>query len=182
MEKIPESFQSVQQYFGSFVFSLLEETRSELSSSLDFISSAPYAGVNSLEECGECVYNVKVDQWMYKCSSSEPYKMFPGDILVFTDSEPQTISDLKQEGGTWTLALVTEGTCTEFKVKASCCINEVQSFIHKPQFVVFLRNITTSRNIWNALHMFGNLSIVKEVLYTNNVVRCLEISFCPVDV
>lgn len=108
--------------------------------------------------------------------------MFPGDILVFTDSKPQTISDLKQEGGTWTLALVTEWTCTEFTVKASCCINEVQSFIHKPNFVVFLRNITTSRNIWNALHMFGNLSIVKEVLYTNNVIRCLEIAFCPVDV
>ena len=175
MEKIPESFKSVQQYFGSFIFALLEELRAELSSSLDFISSAPYAGVNYLQECGECVYDVKVDQWMYKSSSSKPYKMFPGDILVFTDSKPQTISDLKQGGGTWTLAFVTEGTCTEFKVKASCCI-EVQSFIHKPQFVVFLRNITTNRNIWNALHTFGNLSIVKEVLYTNNVVRCLEIS------
>ncbi|XP_050278044.1 uncharacterized protein LOC126719551 [Quercus robur] len=168
VEKIPESFQSVQQYFGSFIFALLEETREELSSSLDFISSAPYAGVNSLQECGECVYDVKVDQWMYKSSCSKPYKMFPGGILVFTDSKPQTISDLKQEGGTWTLALVTEGTCTEFKVKSSCCI-EAQSFIHKPQFVVFLRNITTNRNIWNALHTFGNLSIVKEVLYTNNV-------------
>ncbi|XP_030958959.1 uncharacterized protein LOC115980900 [Quercus lobata] len=168
VEKIPESFQSVQQYFGSFIFSLLEETRAELSSSLDFIASAPYAGVNSLQECGECVYDVKVEQWMYKSSSSKPYKMFPGDILVFTDSKPQTISDLKQEGGTWTLALVTEGTCNEFKVKASCCI-EAQSFNHKPQFVVFLRNITTNRNIWNALHTFGNLSIVKEVLYTNNV-------------
>nr|POE80710.1 tpr and ankyrin repeat-containing protein 1 [Quercus suber] len=164
VEKIPESFQSVQQYFGSFIFSLLDETRAELSSSLDSISSAPYAGVNSLQECGECVYDVKVDQWMYKSSSSKPYKMFPGDILVFTDSKPQTISDLKQEGGTWTLALVTEGICTEFKVKASCCIE-----VHKPQFVVFLRNITTNRNIWNALHTFGNLSIVKEVLYTNNV-------------
>ncbi|KAL0005033.1 hypothetical protein SO802_012594 [Lithocarpus litseifolius] len=83
VEKIPESFHSVQQYFGSFIFPLLEDTRAELSSSLDFISSAPYAGVNSLQECGECVYDVKVEQWMYESSSSsKPYKMFPGDILA----------------------------------------------------------------------------------------------------
>ncbi|XP_057496051.1 helicase sen1-like isoform X2 [Actinidia eriantha] len=45
VDKIPESFQSVEDYFGAFVFPLLEETRAEPASCMDVIHGAPFAEV-----------------------------------------------------------------------------------------------------------------------------------------
>ncbi|PON39571.1 hypothetical protein PanWU01x14_304060 [Parasponia andersonii] len=40
---IPESNQSIDQYLGSYVYPLLEETRAQLYSSMEFLYQAPYA-------------------------------------------------------------------------------------------------------------------------------------------
>lgn len=47
VERIPESFDSVQKYLESFVFPLLEEIQAELCSAVEAASSSPFAEVLS---------------------------------------------------------------------------------------------------------------------------------------
>ncbi|KAA8532334.1 hypothetical protein F0562_032411 [Nyssa sinensis] len=160
VEKIPESFESVQHYLGSFVYPLLEEIRAELASSLEAISSAPFAEVES-------------------------YKALPGDFFVFTEAKPETVSDLQRVGRTWTFGSITKiagddnnSMGTNFKVKVSNDL-EVEDGKQKFLYMVFLMNITTNKRIWNALHRFGNLEVIKKVLCIDTLVE--EIcDLCPV--
>nr|GEX43862.1 UvrD-like helicase, ATP-binding domain, P-loop containing nucleoside triphosphate hydrolase [Tanacetum cinerariifolium] len=50
VENIPLTFVSEEGYFASFVYPLLEETRSELASSLEIIYKAPFADILSCKE------------------------------------------------------------------------------------------------------------------------------------
>ncbi|KAL7163145.1 hypothetical protein ACSBR2_039278 [Camellia fascicularis] len=185
VEKIPESFQSVEHYFGSFVFPLLEETRADLASSMEIIHEAPFAEVISLDACkpyGTLHYDVKVDYWRNRFSDrgKDPYKTLAGDVFIVSDAKPETVSDLQQGGRTWTFATVTNITedeigggnnsSTFFKVKALRDI-EVKGGMRQSLFVVFLRNITTNKRIWRALRKFGNLKIIKEVLCADSEVQ-----------
>ncbi|CAN0880576.1 TPR and ankyrin repeat-containing protein 1 [Linum grandiflorum] len=171
--KIPGSFESAKQYFSTFVLPLLEETRAELESAMEAISTAPFAKVTSFEECkayGTFMYDVQVCDWgnCYGGSRNERYKTLPGDIVVLAAAKPETVSDLQRVGRWWSLALVTafsedddkESTnCSHFRVQASNVLkvgNEVT--------VIFLINITTNWRVWNALHLSGNLSIINKAL------------------
>ncbi|KAA8532347.1 hypothetical protein F0562_032398 [Nyssa sinensis] len=187
VEKIPGSFQSVEHYLDSYVYPLLEETRADLASSMEIIYSAPFSEVIFLNESDETLlYDIKVDYWRNRFSDrgKEPYCILPGDIIILSDVKPVTVSDLQQVGRTWTFASVTHITKDEnevdtedenevttfastcFKVKASKDIG-----VKEGMFVVFLINIITNRRIWNSLHMFTNLRIIKKVLCTNSVVE-----------
>lgn len=182
MEQIPLSFQSVNRYFESFVFPLLEETRAQLSSSMEKISEAPFAQVVDLEDSkpyGAMLSDVKVDYWRNRFSnySKESYKVLPGDILVLADAKPETASDLRRVGRMWTFVSVTkvtedknesDTTSTSFKVKASK-ENQIDG-ANKSLFAIFLTNVTSNTRIWNSLHMSGNLKIIKELLCTDSVV------------
>ncbi|KAF3432421.1 hypothetical protein FNV43_RR27161 [Rhamnella rubrinervis] len=192
VERIPESFESVKHYLGSYVYPLLEETRAEIHSSMEIIWRAPFAEVISFEESkpyGTNVYEVNVDHWRnrFRERGKEPYKTLPGDLFILADAKPETISDLQRAGRSWAFVSVTKITeddneddcnCTFFKVKASKEFelnNETQTSL----FVVFLRNLTTNRRIWKALHMSRNLKVIKEILCTGSMVEkkcdhCLE--------
>ncbi|XP_052204554.1 uncharacterized protein LOC127809638 [Diospyros lotus] len=188
VEKIPESFQSVGVYLGSFVYPLLEETRAELASSMDIIYGAPFAKVNSLVESKPYAthatlhYAVVVDYWRNKFSDccEEPYRTLPGDVCIISNVKLETVSDLQQDGRTWTFALVSKITedeiegdsssSTIFTVKASRDI-EIKDGMRQSLFVTFLMNITTKQRIWNSLRMSRNLKIIKEVLCTDSLVR-----------
>ncbi|OMO72638.1 hypothetical protein COLO4_27521 [Corchorus olitorius] len=187
VETIPKSFQSIKSYFGSYVLPLLEETRAAMCSSLEIIGRAPYAEVTNLE-ASKYTYDIHINCWRNRLSDGgkEPYRIQPGDILLLADAKPETVSDLERVGRTWTFALVTNisdfkikdvnedkiededensstFTCTCFKVKPQKDIASEEG-LQKSLYVVFLMNITTNRRIWSALHMYGNLSIIKEVL------------------
>ncbi|KAG2708641.1 hypothetical protein I3760_05G201900 [Carya illinoinensis] len=125
VEKIPQSFESVGQYFGSYVNPLLEETRAQLHSSMDIISSAPFAKVSTFNESeayGEKSYDVEVDQWRNRVydvevdqwrnrdtvRGEEPYKTLPGDVFVLADTKPEDVSDLQRIGRQWALVAVTK--------------------------------------------------------------------------
>ncbi|KAH9698658.1 UvrD-like helicase ATP-binding domain-containing protein [Citrus sinensis] len=180
VKRIPFSFRSVGQYFESFVFPLLEETRANLMSGMEKISNAPFAQVVAFEDSkpyGSMLYDVKVDCWRNRFSNlgREPYKTLPGDILVLADAKPETASDLQRVGRMWTfvsVANVTEDeneidtSSTYFKVNAT---KEIQIDVsQKSLFVIFLTNRTSNRRIWNSLHMKGNLKIIKELLCTDS--------------
>ncbi|XVE85514.1 hypothetical protein DITRI_Ditri17bG0096700 [Diplodiscus trichospermus] len=188
VEKIPFSFWSVQQYFGSYLLPLLEETRAAMFSSMEVIARAPYAEVTHLCEAnprGELLFNVNVDYWRNRFSDrgKELYKTLPGDIFVLADAKPETASDLKRVGRSWTFAIVTNiqkdddedgyednSSSTSFKVKALEDISSKDE-MQKSLVVVYLMNVTTGRRIWNAFHMNGNLRIIKEVLHTGSMVE-----------
>ena len=158
MERIPESFESVNHYLGSYVYPLSEET----------IWRAPFAEVISFEESkpyGTNVYEVKVDSWRnrFRERGKEPYKTLPGDLFILADAKPETVSDLQRAGRSWAFVSVTKITeddneddfnCTFFKVKASKEF-ELNNGMQTSLFVVFLGNLTTNRRIWKALHMPG---------------------------
>lgn len=183
MDEIPQSFESVKHYFGSYVLPLLEETRAQLQSSMEIISRAPYAEVVNFSECkphGSLLYDVKVDHWRNRSSDrgKEPYNTLPGDIVVLANAKPETASDLQRAGRTWAFAMVTNitedeneaaSTTTYFKVQASKDF-EVIDGLQNSLFVIFLINATTNKRIWNALHLQGNLNIIKEFLSADSVV------------
>ncbi|KAK3222355.1 hypothetical protein Dsin_009380 [Dipteronia sinensis] len=188
--KIPESFHSVGQYFGSYMFPLLEETRTQLCSSMDTISRAPFAQVVGFEESkpyGRKFYDVNVDDWRNRFSNrgKEPYKILPGDVLILADAKPESASDLQRVGMKWTFLSVTRipddehgigSTSIYFKVKASKDIL-LDDKMKKSMFVIFLTNITPNCRIWNSLHMSGNLKIIEKVLCTNHGVGILKMIF-----
>ncbi|CAL5354450.1 unnamed protein product [Camellia sinensis] len=201
VEKIPESFQSVKHYFGSFVFPLLEETRAELASSMEIIHEAPFAKVISLNACelyGTLHYDIEVDYWRNR--GKDPYKTLPGDVFIVSDAKPESVYDLQQGGRTWTFATVTniiedetedeigEGLEDEIEdetkdengrgnnsstfFKVKALRDiEVKGGMRQSLFVVFLRNITTNKRIWSALRKFGNRKIIERVLCADSKVQ-----------
>ncbi|CAN1804440.1 TPR and ankyrin repeat-containing protein 1 [Linum perenne] len=190
--KLPTSFESTQHYFQPFVLPLLEETRAELESALEVISNAPFADVKDYYMCepyGTCSYDVVVGDWRNRKGSSgnEPYKTLPGDILVFADAKPETVSDLERVGRSWSLALVTsipddddddndddgddQPTTNDFKVRSSNWLKVVDKESPVSGTVIYLINITTNRRIWCSLHMSRNLNVIKKVLSGDTLVN-----------
>ncbi|XP_037494079.1 uncharacterized protein LOC119370310 [Jatropha curcas] len=182
---IPDLFESVEHYFSSYVLPLLEETRARLHSSMEIISKAPTSEVISLSRSRRnqtLFYDIKIDYWRNGFSDrrKEFYKTLPGDVVLLADIKPETVSDLQRAGRTWTLALVTNipedeiedasASSTRFKVRPSKDIGVIDE-MQKSFVVIFLTNMTTNRRIWNRLHTFGNLDIIKEVLCHNSMVE-----------
>ncbi|GKC61907.1 hypothetical protein Tco_1089505, partial [Tanacetum coccineum] len=120
VENIPLTFESEEHYFGSFVYPLLEETRSELASSMEIMYSAPFADILSINESksGEDrIYDVTVGHWGNQFSERDT---LPSDLLLLVDRKPESVSDLKCVERTWALSMVksNEGDGTSLKVKA----------------------------------------------------------------
>ncbi|KAL6210143.1 hypothetical protein ACLB2K_021080 [Fragaria x ananassa] len=185
VEKIPESFHSVEHYFGCYLYPLLEETQAQVHSSMETIHSAPYAIVVSFENAkpyGRKLYNTKVDYWRNRFSDrgKEPYKTLPGDLYVLANAKPETDSDLQRVGRSWAFGSVSEvsenenkdDTTLYLKIRASKELEVLMSTA--PLFVVFLVNLIPNGRIWKALHMSKNLKIIKEVLCTDSVTSCLK--------
>ncbi|KAK9932145.1 hypothetical protein M0R45_019393 [Rubus argutus] len=86
VERIPESFESVDQYHGSYLYPLLEETRAQVHSSMETIDSAPFAEVVEFKK-SKRQYKIKVDYWRNRFSdrAKEPYKTLPGDFFCFSE-------------------------------------------------------------------------------------------------
>uniref|UniRef100_A0A803Q387 UvrD-like helicase ATP-binding domain-containing protein n=1 Tax=Cannabis sativa TaxID=3483 RepID=A0A803Q387_CANSA len=200
VEKIPESFESVQHYLGSFVYPLLEETRAQLYSSMDMLYRLPYAKVVAFDETkphGEKVYQVQVDYWRnrFNDKSKEPYKTLPGDIMILVNAKPETFSDLERTGRSWSFLSVSSITENE-KIDDSSAIRQTMIADHGPfsncttnfkaksskefeldmhmktsLFVVFLGNLTTNKRVWKTLHMSCNLDLLEYVLSNRSWVK-----------
>lgn len=167
VNNIPVSFQSMEHYLWSFIFPLLEETRSELSSSMETVARAPFAEAISIEKCkpyNRLHYNVKVDSYRNRSNGhgNEPYRTLPGDVFILLDSRPENIHDLSHLGSNWTVCWVNKFTDNDnsqnengnsFKVRASRDISGVKHGMQKSIFTVFLINITTQDRIWKSLNL-----------------------------
>ncbi|XP_074273010.1 uncharacterized protein LOC141596685 [Silene latifolia] len=185
VNKIPESFETVTEYFSSFIYPLLEETRADLCSSLEIISRAPYAEVlsyNKIKPRGDSLlYDINVDGWRNKFNDrgKEPYKTLPDDVFALVKFRPETYDDLQMVARTWVLASVTkiprsyseddideESSSTIFTVETSKDISVLDDD-YTSLFLIFLTNTITYKRIWKALHMHVNLNIIGGVLQRN---------------
>ncbi|KAK2383851.1 P-loop containing nucleoside triphosphate hydrolase superfamily protein [Trifolium repens] len=174
-------FKSIEQYFKSFVYPLLEETRAQICSSMEILSSSPYAEVVSLEKklshsCGRNHYIVKTDCWKNISSGygKELYKTLSGDVFILADFKPESVNDLTRSGKMWSFVMsagVLHGTelMSTFKVIASKDI-DIDEMGKKSMFIIFLTNITPNRWIWNALHMGGDSKLIERILCATDVV------------
>ncbi|XP_039685098.1 uncharacterized protein [Medicago truncatula] len=190
MDYIDLLFSSSEQYFKSFVYPLLDETRAQLCSSMEILSTSPYAEVISLEESrshsyGRNHYVVKTDTWKNRSSGhgKELYKTLFGDVFILADFKPETVNDLQRSGRTWSFVL-SAGFLDEeiqgedddtklmptFKVIASEDI-DIDEMGQKSLFIIFLTNITPNRRIWNVLHMGGESKLIKKILCPSVVVE-----------
>ncbi|KAL3736005.1 hypothetical protein ACJRO7_025028 [Eucalyptus globulus] len=179
VKSILESFQSVEQYFSSYIFPLLEETRASLCSSMQNVSRLPFAKVTGFAVGKKNVCQVEVDYWRNRVTDNgkEPYKTLPGDVLMLTNAEPDTIPSLERFKGRWafaSVAIIAEDkdgdaqTSTRFQVE-TYLDNEVNDDrTWKSMYAVFLINAVTNKRIWNVLCPFGNLDLVREVLCTDS--------------
>ncbi|KAI3972839.1 hypothetical protein MKX01_019497 [Papaver californicum] len=190
VEKIPECFESRREYLSSYTFPLIEETRAELCSRMEDITFAPWAEVISVEKVkplGSLIQNLTVDFWrnLDNEKKKELYCPKPGDLFVLSNGLPELASDLDRVGITWTFGVVTsvkakkgeeeeefsdDFPSTSFKVQTPKAI-EIHEGMQNSLFAIFLTNMTTNTRIWNALGMYGNMSIINQVLCPNSVVE-----------
>ncbi|QHO03952.1 TPR and ankyrin repeat-containing protein [Arachis hypogaea] len=185
VKQIDMRFSSIEHYFGSYVYPLLEETRTALCSSMEILSSAPFAEVISLKELystDKKLYGVKTGIWKNRFSGhgKELYKTLSGDVFLLADFKPETANDLQRVGRMWTFVLsagipeqeLEEDTdiVSSFKFTASKDI-DVDELREKSLFMVFLTNIIPNRRIWKALHMSRNSNLIKKILCASDVVR-----------
>nr|KYP36814.1 Helicase sen1 [Cajanus cajan] len=182
VEKIELSFQSIGHYLGSFYYPLLEETRAQLSSSMEIIYKAPYAEVIGLVKDQEVdkLYRLKINSWKSSYGHhGEPYKTSPDDVLILADYKPQTVEDLQRVGRTWSfVSVVRIKKCVledrimspYIEVKTSKDIDTTE-LRQKPLFLVFLTNVSHNRRIWDEFHVPRNLKLVKQILCTTDEVE-----------
>lgn len=156
-------------------------------SSMETLYRAPFAEVVDLEETkpyGAKLYQLRVDYWRNRFSdrSKEPYKTLPGDLLVLTNSKPESLTDLDRAGRSWALLSVTKiidedetedgfsVSSTFFRVRASKDF-EADFDTKSSMYVTYLMNLIPHKRTWKALHMTSYPKILKDVLCTNSVVR-----------
>ncbi|XP_038891794.1 helicase SEN1-like [Benincasa hispida] len=178
--KIPKSFESEEQYKGSYLFPLLEETRAELCCSLKTIHKAPFSQVVSIEHSnkkkGKTMFSVNVSTWINTNKKGhQPYKALPGDIFVILDIDPQTISSDYLESSSelnWAFAWLGQANDnnTPSNLKLHISNNMDQVDVHKSTtlFIVFLMNVTTNLRIWKALQGSTDGGIIKHILGTTS--------------
>ncbi|KAE8648072.1 hypothetical protein Csa_018863 [Cucumis sativus] len=174
VQHIPDSFESVHQYLGTYLFPLLEETRAELSLSLKAIHKAPFARLVSIEEPksgGKLLLDVSVDSWRNttKNGGKESYRTLPGDIFLILDEKPnaETVMSLQCSTRTWAFAWAKQnpenGYSAHLKLNFSKNISGEHD-MQKEFFIVFLMSITTNLRIWNSLHSSEDAKIIEHVL------------------
>ncbi|KGN44700.2 hypothetical protein Csa_016709 [Cucumis sativus] len=173
IEKIPQCFNSVEQYFGCFIHPLLEETRSQLHSSMNPISKSPCVQVISLKEIkpyGKGLFQIHLKDCKQYC----PTILIPGNIFILSNVKPKVVSDLQGNGKTWTFATTfvsqkgkkkgtNKPTCFTIKTWKENFMKDLNHHEH-PTFLVVLVNVLTNVRIWNALHMKKNNAIFNHVL------------------
>ncbi|KAK2383852.1 P-loop containing nucleoside triphosphate hydrolase superfamily protein [Trifolium repens] len=180
-------FNSVAHYFGSYVYPLLEETRTQLCSSMEILQTSPFAQLVSLKETTDnnnrMLYNVTTNRWRNRSLSSgrhgnQMYKTLTGDVFILADFKPEIVNDLQRTEKMWTLVVsagvVEEETNAElmssFKILSSKDI-DLDVVGQKSMFMIFLTNITPNRRIWEALHMSRNSKLIQKILCAGHEVE-----------
>ncbi|XP_026452236.1 helicase sen1-like [Papaver somniferum] len=149
VNKIPETFFSVEQYLNSFRYPLLEETRADLSSNMKSLYQAPKCKIVSVEKHKDYkppknfVYKILlVDTGTDSISKKEAYKPQASDLIAFSDVRPENVKDFTRMSYIPAMVLNVDGDTSKpcsVEVLSSKPITTVG-----PLFAVFLINMTTN--------------------------------------
>ncbi|XP_050226216.1 uncharacterized protein LOC126676130 [Mercurialis annua] len=187
VRRIPKTFSSVSHYMYSFIFPLIEETRSEMNSKLTMVSLAPACEILSIEPLRNLkasdglIYNVVLENKIGAEEEVEMYEPEPGDLIAFADVRPEGVDDLDKPKGSYLIALVQrikgrfENGDYHVQIKASRpikCEEGMQEVKRsKSLFAVYLFNMMTNIRIWKALNSKqnqGNMNIIMQLLQTDS--------------
>ena len=175
VDKIPCKFDSLDNYFKSFVAPLVEETRSQLRTSLEAIHEAPSSEIISIEAVGDSqlLYNMDVDV----AYMSDNYVARNGDILILSSFKPEVIEDLLHHGASLVMVVSTViHHQKELRIKVP---RDVITEENKTKFkhALFAKNIMTNLRIWNAIcsqkGINNNFTLIQSLLSPQNMVRML---------
>lgn len=186
MEKLPSTFNSVGHYLESFAVPLMEETRSDLCSSLSDISNAPCSRIISKEKGNkkrhlETTLEYFIDVEFFKNhvdGSNKNYKARNGDLFILSNIELQAVEDLYRHSVTYCFALATEVAVDEGIMKGFA-VNiskgaDLEDGISSFSFACVVTNLLTYIRIWKVLGhtpgMNNNFHIIQEVLSPKPVV------------
>ncbi|KAL1806876.1 hypothetical protein ACET3Z_029944 [Daucus carota] len=185
---IPLSFSSLKEYRSSYCPPLLEETRSELCSKIEYLSSAPFAKINtfcSSERFIDRHYDITFENWTESSNSLNkvPYEAKSGDVFVFTQAKPDQNFDIRRLGKSWCFGYTRKSKMVKqhrldgsyiwvphFEVSTSVELQEAVD-VSQPFYAVFWVNLTTNNRIWNALLTCRSDHFIKEVLHINPTVQ-----------
>lgn len=180
VENIPYEFDSLDNYFKSFIAPLVEETRLQLRTSLDAIHASSYSEIISMEALGDSqlLYNMDVDVGYM----NDHYVARNGDILILSSFKPEVIEDLLHDGAGLVMVILTDVHHKELTIKVprNSITEENET---KFKYAVFTTNIMTNLRIWNAIcsqkGMNNNLTIIKSLLSPKNIVGTIYFNtFC----
>ncbi|XP_021833769.1 uncharacterized protein LOC110773552 [Prunus avium] len=110
--KIPKTFSTVASYMKSFIPSLIEETHSDLLSSMMALSQAPICEILTVETSKhhkalkDLFYEITVRKTRQTESNAGKYEPKVGDIFALTNIRPKCIDDLNRPGNFYLVAYV----------------------------------------------------------------------------
>ncbi|XP_074588111.1 uncharacterized protein LOC141844021 [Curcuma longa] len=178
VERIPMTFDTVENYLSSFTYPLLEELREEMCSNLQTLSRAPFVKIKRLEcrDHKEHKYFMVVEQPTDE-TSADVYKPCNGDILILSKSRPIDGYIPMTDRGSYCLL---EVVWDEFQLQQPQCSivrasEDIEASIDstncketKSLFVVCVLTTTTYSRIWNALNFklaeSRNIDLIHKVL------------------
>ncbi|EYU30857.1 hypothetical protein MIMGU_mgv1a022916mg [Erythranthe guttata] len=179
---IPDTFSSSVNYLESFVNPLLEETHADLRSNMLSVYSAPVSEICGVQTRGipalsdNLSYSIALNN-----NRRNNYEPGHGDLIAITDVRPNCIDDLNRPRISYVLGLV-EGTKEKVSNMIPILSSKTIAFDRERDtlFAVFLTNLTTNRQIWNALHHGGqgNTDIINSVLKIDPLAVEEECSLC----
>ncbi|XP_058749127.1 uncharacterized protein LOC131622094 [Vicia villosa] len=187
VQQIPQTFMSVTNYLRSFIPSLIEETHSDLSSSLYGVSRAPFCEVLTAEPERSksyiptkfLLYEISVNRTYNDSKDVGTYEPEVGDLVALTDFKPKTIEDLNRPRRYYHIAYVygSKESTGKISVLSSKCIdmeinsNYLRSNNEPKLYATYLLNLTTNIRVWKALNSElegANTDMIKKVLQANS--------------
>ncbi|PIA63253.1 hypothetical protein AQUCO_00200937v1 [Aquilegia coerulea] len=174
VEKIPETFSSVENYFKSYKNPLVEETHADMRSSMSLVWHASICEIISAKESKDyklpdnLYYDILVKTDSVEENKRDIYEPQPWDVIALSDVMPRCVDDLNRSPRYYFPAIVVgvgenDSTFKIFTTKP-LCFQRCQKNERVALFATFLINITTNIRIWRALHGEEHLNIIKAVL------------------
>jgi len=158
VRKIPKTFHSIKDYMKSFIPALIEETHSDLSSSLMSVSQAPFSEISTIQRSNDfqlpygLLYEITVKSITDEVKGARKYEPETGDIIAFTNVKPRRIDDLKMTKDYCHIAYVLKSpdvfsdeiTILTSKFMENDIEIDVRSNKSQKLYAVYLMNMTTN--------------------------------------
>ncbi|OIV95691.1 hypothetical protein TanjilG_01485 [Lupinus angustifolius] len=190
VKKIPRTFSSGDNYLKSFIFPLIEETRTDLCSNIKMVSEAPICQIIDIDFAQDynppnnLLYKIEMNTVVESDKKGDVYEPEPGDLIALTNIRPRCIDDLNKPGNSYFISLIKRvrqnienKNAYKVQILASKPI-KFEAYLHKDDryvdaFAVYIGNITTNVRIWNALNTEPDgpgMYIIKKLLQPNSAV------------